>query len=162
VNLSPDTALVLITLIGVIVPFTVALLSFIERSRVAKAALIAAGVAAAQVAEVKAAAEVAAVKVEEVRVELKSQTSSVTSQLGTIHELVNSRLTAALEMIEELKALLRERAPDDPRVQNLDTGPVSALAESANPARKTANGGPTPVPVVIVGEKPVPVKVVKR
>jgi hypothetical protein len=106
--MTPDTAVVLVAVIGIIVPLATMFFGFFDRRAAAKV--------------VKAAADTAANKVESVRVELAQQTTAVTAQLGTIHELVNSRLTAALSMIVELKALLRERAPDDPRVQALDTG----------------------------------------
>lgn len=61
----------------------------------------------------------AATKAEVVRTTLQTQGQSTDAQLGKIHELVNSRLTKALDTIADLKAMLVEKWPDDPRVQAL-------------------------------------------
>jgi hypothetical protein len=99
--MNSNVFVVVVAVVGIIVPMTTAILNFIQARAAAKA------VAAA------------AVKVETVRTDLQEQGAQVSVKLDTIHTLVNSRLTAALTMIGDLSAVLRQIAPNDPRVQAL-------------------------------------------
>jgi hypothetical protein len=64
--------------------------------------------------------ERAATAVEKVRTDLTAQGHATERRLEEIHVLVNSRLTKLLAMNEELRELLREWAPNDPRVKALE------------------------------------------
>jgi hypothetical protein len=113
--LDANIALVAVTLIGIVVPVLKWLDDRSNRREQAKRE--------AKVAELAA---VVAKKVEETKQDLQANTTNVNGKLDTIHNLVNSQLTEAVERfkdalktIEELKALLKEKLPDDPRVQSI-------------------------------------------
>ena len=71
--------------------------------------------------------EEAANRVETVRRDLESTGATHSGKIDqlqkgqeVIHELVNSRLTKALDLISDLRGMLKEKWPDDPRVKELD------------------------------------------
>jgi hypothetical protein len=72
--------------------------------------------AATQAVAVSEAQAVAA-RVEEAREILAVNTAEVGQKLDVIHTLVNDRLSLALEMISQLKSMLIQVAPNDPRVK---------------------------------------------
>jgi hypothetical protein len=104
--LDANIALVAVTLIGIVVPVLKWLDDRSNRREQAKRE--------AKVAELAA---VVAKKVEETKQDLQANTTNVNGKLDTIHNLVNSQLTEAVERFK--KALLKEKLPDDPRVQSI-------------------------------------------
>jgi hypothetical protein len=105
---TSEVSLVLIAFIGIVVPVTTTILNFLQNRAATR-------------------------RVEAVRTDLKSSTSAAVDavrradeKLDTIHNLVNSQLTDAvnrfkdaLGVIEELKELLVRLAPNDPRVAEM-------------------------------------------
>lgn len=108
--MDANVAVVLVAVIGVIVPITTTIIKFIQDSRIAGIAHL----------HARSAAE----KAEETRAVLVDNTSQTDAKLEVIHRLVNNQLsevvarfTAAFQTIDELKKLLVEIAPQDPRVK---------------------------------------------
>ena len=149
--MNPNTAVVLVAIIGIVVPVLTLLIKFTQDRHLGQQAA-AATHAIAQVSSVSAQQAVAAATaVEQVRADLITQNQSVSTQLDglkvgqeTIHRLVNSQLTEAVNRLSEIqtlhaaalseleimkveletmKTLLRRLAPDDPRVQALKKAP---------------------------------------
>ena len=107
--MNANTSLVLVAIVGIIVPILTLLVKFIQDRGIAR--------------DARAAATAAGAKVAEVRADLVASSAITDRKLEQIHLLVNSRLTKLLEINEELRALLREWAPNDPRVRALDQTP---------------------------------------
>ena len=107
--MSPDLAVVLVAIIGIIVPVLTLLIKFVQDRGIAKDA------ADARKAIATASAS-AAVAVERVRPDLAAQGAAATERLSEIHTLVNSRLTRVLDLLTQSHALLKLIAPNDPRV----------------------------------------------
>ena len=125
--LDPNITLVLLAIVGIIVPLCTLAVKYAQDRRLAAAAAQEVKAVAIKIEEARkahaalaksAGHEVRAVaaRVEKTRREVAATTDA---KLEIIHTLVNSRLTRALDMIEELKHILTALAPDDPRVQAL-------------------------------------------
>jgi hypothetical protein len=118
--MNPNTAVVVVAVIGIIVPVLTLLVKFLQDRALGKEAAVARlAIAAASRAQAEQG-ERAATAVEKVRTDLTAQGHATERRLEEIHVLVNSRLTKLLAMNEELRELLREWAPNDPRVKALE------------------------------------------
>jgi hypothetical protein len=136
-TLDPNLTLVLLALVGVIVPLSTLLIKFVQDSRIAQEEAqrsIAAAFEVRRVADkVEKAREQQAVQATAAAVEVQLVAAALDvdrkawgqnqdrtdEKLDSIHTLVNSRLTQALDTIEELKMMLKNLAPDDERVKKL-------------------------------------------
>ncbi len=117
--MNPNTAVVLVAIVGIIVPVLTLAVKFIQDRQLGQAAATARA-AIAEATKIQAEQATSAAKaVEKVRTDLETQSHGVVQRLDVIHELVNSRLTRLLAVNEEMRQLLVEWAPNDPRVQML-------------------------------------------
>ena len=126
-----NTGLVLIAVVGTIVPFSTAAFTFahnVIRDKKARDERLAAA-AKAEEERLAAAAKVAA-KADESVAEIRTQgfemAKVANGKLDTIHTLVNSQLTEAVNRLKDVTALnvdimaiLVDIAPQDPRVKDL-------------------------------------------
>jgi hypothetical protein len=117
---NPNTAVVLVAIIGIVVPVLTLVVKFLQdRSLGRDAAAARRGIAESARLQANQAAA-ATVAVEKVRTDLADQSAGTQAQLAVIHELVNSRLSRLLAVNEEMRLLLVEWAPNDPRVRALN------------------------------------------
>jgi hypothetical protein len=129
-TLDANLATVIVTLITVaLAPTMATALKWRQDRQLAKEQRERDVLAATKVEAVAARAEDAAAKVEAARVDLVVTTSRVDQKLDIIHTLVDGRLTGALTKLDELRVLLLQIAPHDPRVQRL----VSAVETTLTP-----------------------------
>jgi hypothetical protein len=136
-TLDPNVTLVLLALVGVVVPLSTLVIKFIQDSRIAGEAAARATAAALEVrgvaTKVEEARDQQAMRAKETAAEVAHVATALAvdrkawgqnqertdEKLDSIHTLVNSRLTQALDTIEELKIMLKSLAPNDERVQKL-------------------------------------------